>query len=104
MRKTTEDKAQNRLTVAVERLVAMLSCGEVTAKKIADYAEARVVVGRRVLYNVDKIKKYIDAMACLLYTSENHQITAVDMNRENLDGETLSRFPLVQGEQIRWEN
>jgi len=29
---------------------------------------------------------------------------AVDMNRENLDGETLSRFPLVQGEQIRWEN
>ena len=27
-----------------------------------------------------------------------------DMNRENLDGETLSRFPLVQGEQIRWEN
>ena len=25
------------------------------------------------------------------------------MNRENLDGETLSRFPLVQGEQIRWE-
>ena len=23
----------------------------------------RVIVGRRVLYNVDKIKKYIDAMA-----------------------------------------
>ena len=37
-------------------------------------------------------------------TYENHQITAVDMNRENLDGETLSRFPLVQGEQSRWEN
>lgn len=37
-------------------------------------------------------------------TYENHQITAVDMNRENLDGETLSRFPLVQREQIRWEN
>ena len=44
-------------------LMAMLSCGEVTAKKIADYAEARVIVGRRVLYNVDKIKKYLDAMA-----------------------------------------
>jgi len=43
--------------------MAMLSCGEVTAKKIADYAEARVIVGRRVLYNVDKIKKYLDAMA-----------------------------------------
>ena len=55
MRKTTEYKAENRLTVDIEGLMAMLSCGEVTAKKIADYAEARVIVGRRVLYNVDKI-------------------------------------------------
>ena len=60
---TTEYKTENRLTVDIEGLMAMLSCGEVTAKKIADYAEARVIVGRRVLYNVDKIKKYIDAMA-----------------------------------------
>ena len=57
MRKTTEYKAENRLTVDIERLMAMLSCGEVTAKKIADYAEAREIIGRRVLYNVDKIKK-----------------------------------------------
>ena len=63
MRKTTEFKAENRLTVDIEGLMAMLSCGEVTAKKIADYAEARVIIGRRVLYNVDKIKKYLDAMA-----------------------------------------
>ena len=54
---------RSSLTVDIEGLMAMLSCGEVTAKKIADYAEARVIVGRRVLYNVDKIKKYIDAMA-----------------------------------------
>lgn len=40
MRKTTEYKAENRLTVDIEGLMAMLSCGEVTAKKIADYAEA----------------------------------------------------------------
>ena len=43
MRKTTEYKAENRLTVDIEGLMAMLSCGEVTAKKIADYAEARAV-------------------------------------------------------------
>ena len=49
MRKTTEYKAENRLTVDIEGLMAMLSCGEVTAKKIADYAEARVIAGRRVL-------------------------------------------------------
>ena len=64
MRKTIEYKAENRLTVDIEGLMAMLSCGEVTAKKIADYcAEAKIIVGRRVLYNVDKIKKYLDAMA-----------------------------------------
>lgn len=37
-------------------------------------------------------------------TYENHQITAVDMHAENLDGEDLSRYPLVQGEQICWQN
>ena len=63
MRKTTEYKAENRLTVDIEGLMAMLSCGEVTAKKIAGHAEAREIVGRRVLYNVDKIKKYLDTMA-----------------------------------------
>ena len=74
MRKTTEYKAENRLTVDIEGLMAMLSCGEVTAKKIADYAEARVIVGRRVLYNVDKIKKYLDAMAVYwTRTGENNE-------------------------------
>ena len=56
MRKTTEYKAENRLTVDIEGLMAMLSCGEVTAKKIADYAEARVIIGRRVLYNEDTLR------------------------------------------------
>lgn len=37
-------------------------------------------------------------------TYENHQITAVDMNRAGLDGRSLARYPLVQGEQIRWQN
>ena len=37
-------------------------------------------------------------------TYDNHQITAVDMHRENLDGETLVRYPLLQGEQIRFQN
>lgn len=63
MRKTTEYNSENRLTVDIEGLMAMLSCGECTARKIAEFAEARVIVGRRVLYNVDKIKKYLDAMA-----------------------------------------
>lgn len=37
-------------------------------------------------------------------TYENHQITAVDMHRENLDGETLVHYPVVTGEHILWQN
>lgn len=37
-------------------------------------------------------------------TYDNHQITGVDMHAENLDGTELSRFALIQGEQIRMQN
>lgn len=37
-------------------------------------------------------------------TYDNHQITAVDMHREDLDGSRLVRYPLVRGEQIRMQN
>lgn len=37
-------------------------------------------------------------------TYNNHQITAVDMHREALDGETLARYPLIQGESICVQN
>lgn len=37
-------------------------------------------------------------------TYGNHQITGVNLFREKLDEVFLSRYPLVTGEQIRWEN
>lgn len=37
-------------------------------------------------------------------TYDNHQITGVDMHKENLDGDTLVQYPLVTGEQIRMQN
>lgn len=37
-------------------------------------------------------------------TYDNHQITAVDMHRENLDTDTLIRYPLIKDEQIRMQN
>ncbi|MGN0173633.1 MAG: choloylglycine hydrolase [Acutalibacteraceae bacterium] len=39
------------------------------------------------------------------YTSyDNHQITAVDMNKEDLDGNSLIRYELIKGEQINNQN
>lgn len=37
-------------------------------------------------------------------TYENHQITAVDMHKEDLDGTLPVRYPLIQGEQIHFQN
>ncbi|MEE1238988.1 MAG: choloylglycine hydrolase [Acutalibacteraceae bacterium] len=37
-------------------------------------------------------------------TYENHQITAVDMHKERLDGTCLARYPLITGEQIKFQN
>lgn len=37
-------------------------------------------------------------------TYGNHQITAVDMHRESLDGRCVKRYPLIQGEQIYRQN
>ena len=37
-------------------------------------------------------------------TYNNHQITAVDMHRENLDADTLSRYPAIKDEQIKIQN
>ena len=37
-------------------------------------------------------------------TYDNHQITAVDMHKENLDGSALARYPLIQGQQIFQQN
>lgn len=37
-------------------------------------------------------------------TYDNHQITAVDMYRENLDNDSLVQYPLIHGEQIKRQN
>ena len=37
-------------------------------------------------------------------TYDNHQITVVDMYKENLDGNKLVRYPLIKEEQIKMQN
>lgn len=37
-------------------------------------------------------------------TYGNHQITAVDMHREDLDGSKLIRYPLLEQGEVRWQN
>ncbi len=52
---------ENRITVNVETLAAMLDCGRGTAMKIGERAGARVNIGgSRVLFSVSKVRRYID--------------------------------------------
>lgn len=63
MNKTKERNSNTPITVDVEKLSAMLCCGTATARKIGEQAEARIVIGRRVLYSVDKVQRYLNCCA-----------------------------------------
>lgn len=60
--KTSNTPGATRLLVGVNELQEMLSCGIVTAKKIATEADASIKIGKRRLYNVEKIRAYLAEM------------------------------------------
>mgnify|MGYP000146299427 CR=1 FL=1 len=61
MRRTgTKTASVNNLTVDTAGLQSLLSAGYPTAVEIGTAAGARITVGRRVLWNVSKIQKYLD--------------------------------------------
>ena len=53
------NKINNNITVSTETLAEMLDCGLVTAKKIGNAAGAKIQIGRRVLWNTEKIRSYL---------------------------------------------
>ena len=57
MNKTKERPTSQPITVNIDKLSAMLSCGHATARKIGEQAGAKIV--RRVLYSVEKVKNYL---------------------------------------------
>lgn len=60
MRTTLDRQTDQKLLVTLDEVAAMLSCGLVTARKAAEEAGARVEIGRRVLYSVEKIEEYVN--------------------------------------------
>ena len=59
MNKTKERPTSPPITVNIDNLSAMLSCGHATERKIGEQAGAKIVIGRRVLYSVEKVKNYL---------------------------------------------
>ncbi|MCR5769390.1 MAG: hypothetical protein K6G45_13060 [Lachnospiraceae bacterium] len=63
MNKTMIDtETSNKIMVDIVGLKNLLSCGEMTAQSIANAANASIKIGKRRLYNVEKIKKYLIEM------------------------------------------
>ena len=50
---------ENMITVDIVGLMTLLSCGRLTAKNVADQAGASIKIGKRRLYNVQKVREYI---------------------------------------------
>ena len=64
MRKTANvEKINECRTVDTTGLQQLLSAGKHTAVEIGTAAGARIQVGRRVLWNVSKVQKYLDAIS-----------------------------------------
>lgn len=61
--KTTYESLENKKTVDTSGLQSMLSCGRKSAVDIGMAANARISVGRRVLWNIKKVQQYLDAIS-----------------------------------------
>ena len=65
MKKTLEgdNDTKSNLTVNADTLAGMLDCGRATAVKIGVDAGARIQIGRRTLYKVSIVEKYLDSLS-----------------------------------------
>ena len=63
MRKTTEGIKGQNISVDTAELMKMLHVGRKSATDIGIMANARISLGRRVLWNVKKIQLYLDEIS-----------------------------------------
>lgn len=62
MNKTSTDVIPLCLAVTTSNLSHCLDCGRATAVKVGTAAGAMIKVGKRVLWNVRKVQRYIDSV------------------------------------------
>lgn len=62
MRKREAESGSGKILVDTATLMQMLSVGRDTADRIGKDAGAAIKIGRRRLFNVSKVRTYIDAL------------------------------------------
>ncbi len=60
---TKNNENTNISTVTTEGLQNLLNCGRPTAIEIGTKAQARIQIGRRVLWNVEKVNRYLELIS-----------------------------------------
>ncbi len=63
MRKAQFKSVDNPVMVDTNMLQSYLSCGRLTAVKLGEEANAQVKLGKRVLWNIEKIKQYVNSIS-----------------------------------------
>ena len=61
--KQENTRISDKLAVDAIELQTLLSCGRHTAEKIGMKAEARIKIGKRVLWNVGRLRDYLDSIS-----------------------------------------
>lgn len=56
-------EVQNKIAVNTTELQSLLSCGRDSAVQIGEQAGARVQIGKRVFWNVDKVRQYVSSIS-----------------------------------------
>ena len=54
---------QSKIAITTEELQSMLSCVRYSAVQIGEAAEARIQIGKRIFWNVEKIKSYVNSIS-----------------------------------------
>lgn len=62
-KKQESANVQDKIAVTTEELQALLSCGRYSAVQIGEAAEARIQIGKRVFWNVQKVREYINLIS-----------------------------------------
>lgn len=63
MKKEKKETQEQQLAVSTEGLMQLVQAGRHTAVEIGLAAGARIQIGRRVLWNVARVQRYLDTIA-----------------------------------------
>ena len=93
------------LTAVMLLSVCLVGCGNKPAQGgVDEIADSMTSADGK--YEITLYTSCCNASKGIYYytTYENHQITAVDMHKENLDGDALVGYAPIEGEQIYRQN